>query len=158
MGDRRLVGQRDVKASGHSGRGNLFEPAQGAAREPHGRLSRRQIDHPEVAPEDTGAKAGAEGFRTGLLGSEPAGVARRPIGPPVAVPALGIGKDAVEKAVAKTFDCLLDAADIDQIAAETKDQRGPLPRPGRRRSKTDTPIRAECRWAAAISRALARPS
>ena len=116
------------------------------------------IDHPQIPPEHAKAEAGAKRLRASLLGGETARVARRSIGSPLAFTALDICKYSIEKAVSKALDHLLDAADIDQIAAETKDQRGPLPRPGRRRSKTDTPIRAECRWAAAISRALARPS
>jgi len=35
--------------------------------------------------------------------------------------ALGLGKDAVEKAVAEARDRRLDAPDIDQIAAEAQD-------------------------------------
>src|SRR6516162_3405294 len=112
LGDWRLISQRNVEASGHSRRRYLFQPAQRAARQPHRRLSRRQIDHPQVAPEDTATEAGAESLRTGLLGGKAAGIARRSIGAPIASLALRIGKDTVEKAITITLDHLLDSADV----------------------------------------------
>ena len=44
----------------------------------------------------------------------------------VAAAALGLGEDAVEKAVAEALDRLLDAADVDQVAADAEDHRGPI--------------------------------
>jgi hypothetical protein len=83
-------------------------------------------------------EAGAERLRAGFLCSEAAGIARRPIFAPVTFPAFNVGKNAIEKAVAETLDHLLDAADVDQIAAQAEDHRDSR--------------------AAGISRALAQPS
>ena len=121
-----------------------------AAGQPHRRLPRRQIDHPQVAPEDAVAEAGTERLRTGLLGGESAGIARRAIGTPVAFLALGIGKDAVQEAISKTLDHLLDAADVDQIAAECRGS-------SRESAGTRCPLGSASR-SRPISRALVRPS
>src|SRR3954453_19540784 len=88
------------------------------------RLAGRQVDDAEIAPEHAAAKPGAERLGGGFLGGKTAGVAgklRGPPGRPAAAP--GRGEDAVEKAVAKALDRLLDAADVDQIAADAEDHR-----------------------------------
>ena len=107
----------------HPGGRDLVEAPQRAAGQPHRRPARGQVDDPEIAPEHAAAKPGAERLGARLLGGEAAGIARRPVGPPVAFAALGLGEDAVEKAVAEPVDGLLDAADVDQVAAEAEDHR-----------------------------------
>src|SRR5215831_223125 len=121
--ERRFVRQCDIKLGRHAYGRDFFQSPQGAACQVHARAARSQIHDPEVSPEDAVAKPGAEGFRTSLLRREAPGVARRTVGAPVALTALGIGKDAVEKAIAKTLDHLLDSADVDDIAADAEDHR-----------------------------------
>ena len=68
-------------------------------------------------------EAGAERLRTRFLGGEAAGIACCPILAPVAFSAFNIGENALEKAVAEPLNHLLDAADVDQIAAQAEDHR-----------------------------------
>src|SRR5271166_476354 len=123
LGERRLVRQGDVDAGRHARRRQLIQPAQRPAGQPHRRLSRRQVDDTQVAPEDAVAKAGSERLRASLLGGKPTGIARRPIGAPVALQAFDVSKNPLEKAVAKARDRLLDPADVDQVAAEPEYHR-----------------------------------
>src|SRR4051812_5830194 len=123
LGERRLIGQCDIEPGRHPFRRNLSEPPQGAAGQPHRGLPRSQIDDPEVAPKYAVAKPGAERFRTGFLGSKSTGIAGRAVGAPIAFATLGIGENAVEKAIAEALDRLLDATDIDHVAADAEDHR-----------------------------------
>src|SRR6266700_199319 len=125
LGERRLVGEGDIEARQHPGRGDRLKAAQGAAGQPHPRLSRGLVDDAEVAPENPAAKAGAERLGGGLLGGEAAGIARSAgRAAAIAAAALGFGEDAVEKTLAKALDRLLDPANVDQIATDAEDHRG----------------------------------
>src|SRR5437762_2011693 len=55
---------------------------------------------------------------------EAPGIARPRMGAPLATAPFGLGEDAVEKAVAIARDRRLDAADVDQIAADAQDHWG----------------------------------
>ncbi len=79
-------------------------------------------------------KAGAERLGSGFLGGEAARIAR-PAGQAAAIaaPPLVLGEDAVEEALAKAGDRLLDPANVDEIAADTEDHLRPTyvsPLPG----------------------------
>src|ERR1700732_3304937 len=129
LGERRLVGQRDIEPRGHALGGQRLQTAQGATGQPHARLARGQVDDAETAPEHAAAKPGAERLGGGLLGGKAPGVARPRIGAALAATALGLGEDAVEKAVAVARDRRLDPADVDQIAADAEDHRASAARP-----------------------------
>src|SRR5579863_5251346 len=118
---RRLVGQAYIEPRRHAGRRQLLEPLQRPAGEQHPRLSRGQVDDAEVTPVDASPKAGAERLRARFLGGEAARIARRGMDARLALAALVRGEHAIEKAFAEALDHLLEAADVDQIAAEADD-------------------------------------
>src|SRR5690242_19257752 len=124
LGERRLVGQADIETHLHAGRGYRLEAGERAAGQPQAGLARGQVDDPEVAPEDAAPETRTERLGGGLLGGKAAGVAGA-AGQAAAIAAatLGLGEDAVEKAVAETLDRLFDAADVDQVAADAEDHR-----------------------------------
>src|SRR5262249_47934115 len=83
--------------------------------------------------------SGPERLGTGLLGGKTLGVGRDHhflvLGAALRLGALGVGEDAVEKALAMALDHLGDAADIDQVVADADDhQVMPAPCPGASRS------------------------
>src|SRR5215470_16843904 len=117
------------------------------------------IDHPQIPPEHAKAEAGAKRLRASLLGGETARVARRSIGSPLAFTALDICKYPIEKAVSKALDDLLDAADVDQIAADAEDHRARSRCWNPFRLCTGTPGRPDTsNRRAGVSRGLFRPS
>src|SRR5882672_678085 len=93
----------------------------GAAGQHQRRLARGQVDDAEVAPEHAGAEAGAERLRAGLLGSEALGVAGGAVGAAVGFLLLGLREDAIGEAGAEARQRPLDAADIDDVAADAED-------------------------------------
>src|SRR5215470_9923236 len=101
---------------GHAARRNCFKAPQGTAGKAHARLPGRQVNHPEIPPEHALAKTGAERFGGRLFCGKTARVARARVDPAVATAPLKLGKDPVEKAVAKPADRLLDSTDVDQVA------------------------------------------
>src|SRR6202035_5828813 len=123
LGERRLVGQGHVEPRRQAFRGDRLQAPQRAAGQPHAGLSRRHVDDPEIAPEDAAAKAGAERLGGRFLGREAPRIAWAGVGAPLATAALVLGEDAVHEAVAKACDRRLNAADIDQIAADAEDHR-----------------------------------
>ena len=62
------------------GRRDVLKPRQRAARQLHGGLAARQIDHAHVAPEHAAVQAGAERLGAGLLGGEALGVGGGAVG------------------------------------------------------------------------------
>src|SRR6185312_1598440 len=120
---RRLVGQRQVDPGIHAGRRQQAELAQRAAGQHQRRPPGRQIDDADIAPEHAVAKAGAERLGARLLGGIALGVARRAVGPVIGAPALLRREDALEETLAEALDGALDAADIDEVAAEAEDHQ-----------------------------------
>src|SRR5262249_24736731 len=92
-----------------------------AAGELHGRPSRRQIDHPHVAPEHARPQPGAERLGAGLLGGKALGVGLEPVGAALGPRPLGGGEDARQEALAVALDHLLDAAHVAEIGADADD-------------------------------------
>src|SRR5262249_22537517 len=72
-------------------------------------------------PEDAGADAGAQGLGTGFLGAKALGVRGGARGAPVRFLPFDGGEDALDEAVTILFQNLLDATDIDKIAAQADD-------------------------------------
>src|SRR5882672_7605504 len=116
-----VVGQAEIDLRAHAGRGDRRQPLRGIAGQYQGRLARRQVDHPEVAPEHAGAKAGAERLGAGFLGGEALGIAGGAAGPRLRLAPLGLGEQALGEAAAETLQRLLDAADVDDVAADAED-------------------------------------
>ncbi len=91
----------------------------------HGRTAARQVHHPHIPPPDATPDSRTERLGTGLLGREPLGVGRHHhflvFGAAPGPGALGVGENAVEKAVAMTLDDFGDAADVDQVGADADD-------------------------------------
>src|SRR5690606_40421377 len=84
----------------------------------------RQVDDAHVAPEDAAPEAGAERLGAGLLGRVALGVAGGAQAPSVRLRPLDLGEHAVGEAVAVAFERPLDAADVDDVAADADDHRG----------------------------------
>ncbi len=97
------------------------EPLRRAAGQRHRRLAGAEVDHPHVAPEDAAMKPGAERLGAGLLGGEALGVGGGAHPPPLRFPPLDVGEDAADEALAVALERLLDAPDVDQVAADADD-------------------------------------
>jgi hypothetical protein len=74
LGERRLVGDRQVDERLAALRCERRQPRRRAAGEAHRRLARGEVDHAHVAPEHAAAQAGAQRLGAGLLGREALGV------------------------------------------------------------------------------------
>src|SRR5215831_18269984 len=103
-----------------SGRNNGPQAAKRRAGELHGGPSRRQIYHSEVTKENPIAESGSERLGAGFLGGKAFCVGRRPVGAAFGELPLSGGEDAIKKTVAMARNRALDAADIDEIRADTK--------------------------------------
>src|SRR5690606_12260677 len=119
--DRVLVGEAEVDPGAHSGRRQRIEPRPRAAGEDERRTPGGQVDDPEVAPEHAAAEPCPERLGARLLGGEALGVSGGAVGAPLGLRALLGGEDAREEALAEPRQRLLDAPDVDEIAADADD-------------------------------------
>ena len=94
----------------------------GAAGQAHGRLPRREIDHPHVAPEHPAPQSRAERLGAGLLGRESLGVGGRARRPPVGLALLGFGEAPGYEPLPVARERPFDARDLAQVAADPDDQ------------------------------------
>src|SRR5262249_34998739 len=83
--------------------------------------TRRQIDHPHVAPEYARPQPGTERLGTGLLGGKALRVGLDPVGAALGPRPLGVGKDARQEALAMALDHALDPARVAKIGANADD-------------------------------------
>src|SRR5260221_6025563 len=121
LGERRLVGERQVDPRAHAARRDGLELGKRAARPDQGRPARGPNDDAAVAPIDAAAKAGAERLRASLLRCVALGIAGDALVAAVGALALHGREDPVEEAVAEALDGARDAADIDEVAADAED-------------------------------------
>ena len=118
LGATSIIDRADLSAPG--------KPFQRAAGEVQGRLARRQIDHPHLAPADSHLQAGAKRLGTGLFRGPAFGIgggngARAAFG----LALFAVGKDTVLEAVAKAGNRCLDPFDIGKIGPDPKDHASP---------------------------------
>src|SRR5208337_2136981 len=99
----------------------LPQALRGAAGEFDRGLTASQIHHTHVAPEYAVLQPGAESLRASLLGGKALSVGRGAGRAGVGFSALCPGENPVEEAVAIAADRLLDAADVDHVAADADD-------------------------------------
>src|SRR5258708_8382229 len=121
LGERRLVGDRQVDAGDHPGRRHGAQTSESPAGQHHAGPPGGKIDDAEIAPEHAGAKPGAKRLRASFLGGIALGIAGGPVGPPVGFAALDVGEDAIEEPLAEPLDHPLDARDVDEVAADAED-------------------------------------
>src|SRR5688572_15608677 len=127
LSQREIIGDGEVDLSTGPRGQNGGQPFGGAPGQCHGGLARGQIHHPHVAPEDALIEAGSEGFGAGFLGSETFGVRRRALLAALRSPHLDRSKDPFNEALAIAVESLLDAPDIDEVAADADDHRAAAP-------------------------------
>src|SRR5271165_2040454 len=123
LGERRLVGDREMDEGFRSWREDRLQALGRTAGQPHGRLPRRQVDDPHVAPEDATLEARAERLGAGLLGGEPLGVRGGASGAGVGAAPLDFGEAALDEPLPVTLERLLDAANVAKVAADSDDHR-----------------------------------
>src|SRR4029079_2847442 len=125
LGIRKIISDGEVYLRPMAFGNEARQPLAGSPREDHGRLARRLIHHPQVAPEHTPAEAGSQSFGTRFLRGIALGVGRGPLGPSVRLAALGLGEDAIGETFAIALERLLDPPDVDHVIAETNDHLRP---------------------------------
>src|SRR5258708_2079587 len=121
LGERRLVGDRQVDARDHPGRRQRAQTGKRPSGQHHARPPGGQIDDTEIAPEHAVAKSRAKRLRTGFLGGIALGIAGGAVGPRVRFAALDISEDAIEEPRAEPLNHPLDTRDIDEVAADAED-------------------------------------
>src|SRR5262245_36287501 len=97
----------------------------GSPREQQRRPPRRQIDDPHVAPEYAGPQPSPQRLGAGLRGREAFSIGGGAAGASCRFLTLGLGENAVEEPVAEAVERRLDAADVDQVVADSEDQGSP---------------------------------
>ncbi len=105
--------------SAHTGGQQLAEMSGGSARELHGRLSRRGIDHTHIAPEDALGYACSKRLRTSFLGRKALCIGCGALFAPFRLLLFDLGEDPVAETVAMPFQGTFDTTNIDKIASDS---------------------------------------
>src|SRR5262249_49807188 len=117
---RAFICDRQIDSRLAAGGRDGAQPGERTAGQFYGGAAGRQVDDSHVAPEHAGAHAGAERFGAGLLGREALGIGLDAPGASFRLGPLGSGENAIEKALAVSFDGAFDAADIDEVGTDTE--------------------------------------
>src|SRR5262249_55936989 len=121
LGERRLIGQRQVDPHAHAGGRHGFELGERTAGQHPGWPAGREGDDAEIAPIDAAAEDPAQRLGACFLCGIALRVTSGALGAAVRALALLARKHAVEEAVAEALDGALDARNVDEIAADAED-------------------------------------
>src|SRR5690606_18240080 len=108
LGERIVVGNRQMNQRPVTLRRKLAEALGRAAGQLHGGFSARQIHHPHIAPEHAARQTGAERLGTSLLGREAFRVGGGALAPAVGLALFDLRKDTLRESLAVARQRLLD--------------------------------------------------